>query len=287
MIVYGRKIRRNILLSDDQLLSIQTTTMNWIKHKGCIDFLHSRKTIEDVAHSLSIDIGNRPSAEYAIIYPLYQVGILEYGKIDKGIRLFPCTSELNTKDGRWYYSSELSVPRYKWEKIDDKEASINGESFFKTFPPLKSCILNWREQHITNFEFYYNFIKHRLDYLNEVKPDFGIYKQSDNAWVDSYFRISDADYLIPSYSENPEAIRIARSYGMAAKGIKLFEYTGQRLKCLHYSDLPVPIIRGLLISAPDNLLNDNLYHYQYQMEFEGIPKTIVKQLERIFSIAVI
>lgn len=273
------------MLTDDQILSLQTIIMNWIKHEGNIEFFRARKTIENAALSLSIDITNFPNAEYRIIYPLYQVGILEYGRTSKGLRLFPCSSELILFDGRWYYSPEFILPRYKREFFACQSPIPSGEAYFNAIPSLKSCILNWRKQNVVNLRVSYDLEKHSFLYKDEPIADFGIYKQANEAWIDSYFRIDSVDYLIPRYSENPEAFRIAKSYAMIVNGIKLFEYSNQRLKCLHYIDLPIPIIRGLLISAPENLSNENIYHYESQMEFENIPNNIIRQLERVFSIS--
>ena len=275
------------MLSDSQLLSLQTVIMNWIKHKGCIDFQRSRKTIEDAAMSLSIDLADLPNAEYSIIYPLLQVGILECGKTEKGVKLFPCASDIHVGDSNWRYSPEFELPRYRKELNKTNDSSVSGYSYFRALPSLKTCIMNWREQHIANFSVTYDLRKHSFRYASDKESACGIYKQSDEAWVDSYCRIGDNDYLIPRYSENPEGFRITKSYSMVANGIRLFEYSGQRLKCLHYADLPIPIIRGLLISAPENLENENFYQYCYQMEFENISGTIVRQLERIFSTTVI
>lgn len=275
------------MLSDSQLLSLQTVVMNWIKHKGCIDFQRSRKAIEDAAMSLSIDLTDLSNAEYSIIYPLYQVGILEYGKTEKGVKLFPCSSDIHADDCNWRYSPEFELPRYKKEEKEANGSSSSGDSYFRALPSIKTCIMNWREQHVANFRVTYDLRKHTFKYITDKESGCGIYKQSDESWVDSYCRIGDNDYLIPQYSENPEAFRIAKSYLMAANGIRLFEYSGRQLKCLYYADLPIPIIRGLLISSPGNLENEKVYRYCYQMEFENISGNIVRQLERIFSITVI
>ena len=270
------------MISDKKLLSLQTVIVNWIKHKGCIDFCRSRKTVENASVSLLIDMKEIPHAEYKVIYPLYQAGILECGKTQKGARLFPCSSEVFAPDARWRYSPEFEQPRYRKEAAKGTNPALAGEGFLGELPALKDCALAWRKVHIANLRFCFDLAKYSFKpSINSGKT--GIYKQKDEAWADSYFRIEGADYLIPSQKENPEALRIARSCARAANGIRLFEYSGQRLKCIHYGDIPVPVIRGLLISAPDNLANEELYRGGRIMELDGIPRGVVRQLERIFS----
>ena len=162
------------------------------------------------------------------------------------------------------------------------EPCLAGEGFLDALPRLKDCVLAWRKVHIANLRFCFDLAKYSFKPSSNPSKT-GIYKQKDEAWLDAYFRLEDADYLIPSIKENPEALRIARSCARAANGIRLFEYSGQRLKCIHYGDIPVPVIRGLLISAPDNLANEELYRGGRIMEFDSIPRGVVRQLERIFS----
>lgn len=270
------------MISDEKLLSLQTVIVNWIKHKGCIDFSRSRKTVENAGLSLSVDMAELTRAEYKVIYPLYQAGILECGKTPKGIRLFPCASEVFAPDARWHYSPEFEQPRYRKEAAKGTSPALAGEGFLDALPALKECALAWRKQQVSNLKFRYDLAKYTFRPSSNLSKT-GIYKQRDEAWADAYFRIEGADYLIPSQKENPEALRIARSCARAANGIRLFEYSGQRLKCIHYGDIPVPVIRGLLISAPDNLANGALYRGGRIMEFDGIPRGVVRQLERIFS----
>lgn len=260
--------------------------MNWIKHKGSIDFLQSRKAVVDVAASLMLSLPDNPSAEYYAIYPLYQLGLLEYGKTSKGLRLFPCYSGIVSSLGRWEYSPQTYEPRYQLIKEEVKEKQ-NVESFFRLIPDLKSCIMNWSAIHVTNLKFALNLNKHRYEASKDVFKGINICKQTDKVWSEKYIRINETDFLIPSSSEEPEAFRIAKCYAMASNNIPLFKYEGESLKCLNYQDLPVPIIRGLLIASPNNLSNEKLYHYNYQMEFYGISKNIVKQMERIFSVTLL
>ena len=270
------------MISDKKLLSLQTVIVNWIKHKGCIDFCRSRKTVENAGLSLSIDAAELPHAEYKVIYPLYQAGILECGKTPKGARLFPCASEVFAPDARWHYSPEFAEPRYRKEAAKGMSPALAGEGFLDALPALKDCVLAWGKVHIANLRFCFDLAKYSFKPSSNPSKT-GIYKQKDEAWIDAYFRIEDEDYLIPSIKENPEALRIARSCARAANGIRLFEYSGQRLKCIHYGDIPVPVVRGLLISAPDNLANEELYRGGRIMEFDSIPRDVVRQLERIFS----
>ena len=92
---------------------------------------------------------------------------------------------------------------------------------------------------------------------------------------------------MPRYSENPEAFRIAKSVILASQGVKMFEYSGQKLTCLRYFDMPVPIIRGLILANPHLLEHEELYRFEYVMEFDKIETGIVKQLERIFSVSIL
>lgn len=256
--------------------------MNWIKHRGSIDFTQARKAVEDIAISLMIDLPYKPSAEYLAIYPLYQLGLLEYGKTEKELRLFPCYSGVNTSQGQWIYSPESNIPRYQFVEKEGNNIQW-AEGYFKSIPDFRSCILRWSEYHVENFKYSFSLRKHRFEPIMEKIQEGNIYMQSENVWTDKYIRIDNKDHLIPASHENPEAFRIAKSYAMTSKRIPFFKYSEQKLYCLYYQDIPIPIIRGLLLASPDNLKKEKLYHFNYQIEFDGIQPNIVRQLERIFS----
>lgn len=287
MIPRGRQERRSTLLTNGQVQSLQSVIMHWVRHCGNVDFLHSRKVVENAAISLGIDLSNSSHAEYEVIFPLYQLGILEYGMTENGARLFPCESKLLFDGGCWSYLFENHAPRYVREDGFFCTDVPRAEDYFMAMPTLRACILGWSQQQVANLRYRFDYKHHQFKVLSDPISCDGIYKQADEVWVDAYFHIDNSDYRIPSHYENPEAFRIAKSYGMATKGIKLFSYSEDTLICCQYLDLPIPVVRGLFIASPDNLGNELFYHPSWQMRFEGISKAIVMQLERIFSTSIL
>ena len=101
--------------------------------------------------------------------------------------------------------------------------------------------------------------------------------------MSAYFRIKDNDYLIPQESINPEALRIAISLMLSIRNCRIFSRKDDVLYCHRYSDLPVPVVRALILASPKSLADSSIYKYNYEMSFHNISDDIIRQLERIFS----
>ena len=231
---------------------MQTTIYHWIRHKGYVDFFQCRKVLSNVAISLDIDLSKETiPLEYQIVFPLYQVGILEYCMTEKGSMLFPCNSEIKIENGFWNFNISRDIPRFYYE-AEDVDNPVDSVGYFKSIPNLKDCILTWQKENNIRFSYYYRFNKHEFVQIEDGVIKDGIYKQDDYVWTNSFVNLQGCSYLIPKHKNNPEAFRIAKSYMMTTIGMNLFEYKNNTLICNYYNDLPVFIIRGLSLAAPFN-----------------------------------
>lgn len=275
------------MLSDAALLELQRLLVQWIKARPSVGFHSARKIIVNIAISLGVDVADLGSyPEYKVLFPLYQVGIVEYGVIDGIARMRLCRSCIDLPDGKWLYEPGSRSPRYSFIKTEHRNGCNNekqAEELLKGFPSLMSCVLKWPLSKVMNLHYVYDCFKHSYTYSESLAVYEGIAKQVDKPWVSAYFRIKDNDYLIPQEGINPEALRIARSFMLSIRKYRLFSRKNDILYCHRYSELPVPVVRALMLASPESLADSSVYKYNYEMSFHNISDDIIRQLERIFS----
>jgi hypothetical protein len=270
----------------EAIRSSQKKLCLWLYEEGCISWSRIHKACQSIVDSLSEDtkhyFGNYP--EYKIFVPLLKNGSIEVCRKENCATLLYCMNS-DLKIGNDDFQSVRSPPAL------ENKAVFNPLEFLKTYPSIKTQIETFSRVDIERnlFKVYMNLYDYSYSQCKGIPYSTGIYKTADIVWYTPY--LLDARNIVRRISgndENPDALNLARLYvriiNPACKK-PLFEYNVQTkdLTCFCYSELPVLLVRALLLFTPAQITKTQFCLPYPNIPFKNIGRETVVEIQRIFS----
>jgi hypothetical protein len=272
----------------------------WVHEQGCVSWSKIHKACQNIVDSLSEAkkqyFGNYP--EYKIFVPLLKNGSMEVCRKEDRITLLYCMNpdmKIGNDDFQfireklWFSMYTLQDKNINSDIV--RKLTFNSLDFLKVYPSIESQIETFLKADFACnlLKVYMNLYDYSYSQCKGCPSDTGIYKIADTAW--HRFYLLDKKNIIrqiPRNDENPDALNLARLYiriTNLAFVKPLFEYNTQTkdLKCFYYSELPILLVRILLLFTPEQITETQFCLPYPNVPFRNIEREVVVEIRRIFS----
>lgn len=286
----------------EAIRSSQKKFCSWLYEQGCVSWSRIHKACQSIVDALSDDKKQyfRNYPEYEIFVPLLKNGSIEVCRKENRATLLYCMNsdiKIGSNDFQfvrknpWFSKYTLPDTDKSKNPTVEQKTTFNPLEFLKTYPSIKSQIGIFLQESFEHdlLKVYMNLYDYSYSQCKGTPTDTGIYKTADNVWYKPY--LLDTKNIvrqIPGNDENSDALNLARLYVRITHltfSKPLFEYSVQtkELKCFYYSELPVLLVRALLLFTPEQITKTQFYLPYPNIPFKNIDRETVAEIQRIFS----